>query len=189
AVWPYRRIVLVASLLAGPAAGQHSGPNVKSYDFWVSLPDTGSQILGHATITLHRLYPGDSILTLNLSAMTVDSVTGTRGGRRPYSYDGARLSIRLGPSDSVTGVFYHGVPVDGLIIGSNAHGRRVVFGDNWPQHARYWLPTIDDPSDKALVLFFVGAPSSWRVVGIAIETHADGWPRSVPVWWVTHAIL
>ena len=180
--------LFAALVIAGPAAGQQSGPNVKSYDFFVSIADTGARILGQATITLHRRDPRDSILTLNLSSMTVDSVWVTGSGRRSYSYDGTRLSIRLVQSDTLTVISYHGVPVDGLIIGSNAHGRRVVFGDNWPQRARYWLPTIDDPSDKALVHFFVWAPSSWRVVGNGIETHADAWPRDYPVWWETHPI-
>ena len=35
-------------------------------------------------------------------------------------------------------ITYHGVPQDGLIVGTNAHGHRVVFADNWPERARFW---------------------------------------------------
>jgi len=176
-------VAVAALLVAGPAAAQGTGLNVKRYDFAILLADTGARILGHAVITLHRRDTGDSVLTLNLSGMTVDSVWEAVGGRRSYSYDGARLSVRLAPSDTQVVVLYRGVPADGLIIGRNSRGRRVVFGDNWPQRARYWLPTVDDPSDKALVHFIVGVPASWRVV-----SNGRARSRDLPAWWESHPI-
>jgi len=183
--------VFAALLCAGAAAGQQSGPNVKSYAFRVFLPDTGSQILGHAVITLHRQDPGDSILTLTLSAMTVDSVKGNDGRPRSFLYDGLRLAIRLAPSDTLVTIRYRGAPADGLIIGRNAHGRRVVFADNWPQRARYWLPTRDEPADKAQVFFSVETAQRWVVANGAWQDCAverDGVARYTCAWSERHPI-
>ena len=63
-----------------------------------------------------------------------------------FQYDGRVLRVPIGKRPTVTtsdhqnyelvSVSYHGVPQDGLIQGTNAHGHRVVFADNWPQRAR-----------------------------------------------------
>jgi aminopeptidase N len=47
---------------------------------------------------------------------------------------------------------------DGLIVRKDAHVRWTWFGDNWPNRARQWLPTVDHPSDKATVSWTVRAP-------------------------------
>src|SRR5437588_2054924 len=87
-------------------------------------------------------------------------------GPSPFHYDGHILRIPVGSRISGTllvldyesvAITYHGVPQDGLIVGTNAHGHRVVFADNWPERARFWLPTIDRPGDKAKVTFIEGA--------------------------------
>ncbi len=94
-------------------------------------------------------------------------------GPSPFRYDGHVLRIPVGSRISGTllvldyesvAIAYHGVPQDGLIVGTNAHGHRVVFADNWPERARFWLPTVDRPGDKAKVTFMVKAPPSWKVV-------------------------
>jgi aminopeptidase N len=85
-----------------------------------------------------------------------------------FQYDGRVLRVPIGKRSrakyELVSVSYHGVPQDGLIAGTNAHGHRVVFADNWPQRARFWLPTVDRPGDKATVSFVVHAPQSWKVV-------------------------
>ena len=53
---------------------------------------------------------------------------------------------------------------DGLIIRTDSAGRWTAFGDNWPNRARNWIPSIDHPSDKATVTWTVRAPSERRVV-------------------------
>jgi aminopeptidase N len=40
----------------------------------------------------------------------------------------------------------------------------MAFGDNWPNRARNWIPSVDHPSDKATVTWTVTAPSDRRVV-------------------------
>src|SRR5258708_2022825 len=59
-------------------------------------------------------------------------------------------------------VIYEGAVTDGLVVQKDARGRWTWFGDNWPDRARQWLPTIDHPSDKATV--------SWHVIAAPSET-------------------
>jgi hypothetical protein len=61
-------------------------------------------------------------------------------------------------------VRYSGTPDDGLILQENVHGQRTAFMDNWPNRARFWLPSVDHPADKATVRFTVHAPAAWRVI-------------------------
>jgi aminopeptidase N len=122
-----------------------------------------------------RRAPGSpDTLALDLVGLRVDSV-GSHGDDRaaPYTprafaYDGSRLRIalprRASDAPENVSVFYHGTPLDGLIIRTDARGRRSAFGDNWPERARGWLPTVDSPADKAEVLWLVSAPRDWRVV-------------------------
>jgi aminopeptidase N len=94
------------------------------------------------------------------------------------------LKIRTGAgagSDQVN-IAYHGIPQDGLIA--------AAFGDNWPERARYWLPTVDAPGDKATVQFSVDAPAGRRVVATGRLFRAE---RSAPgrrlwTWSESHPV-
>jgi len=59
---------------------------------------------------------------------------------------------------------YSGIPEDGLYISNNMYHQKTFFGDNWPNRAHNWLPVIDHPSDKALVAFFITAPSHYEII-------------------------
>src|SRR6266567_2471623 len=182
--------MLAALLLSGPAVAQRSGIDVKSYWFFVTLPDSGREIHVAAVVTFEHQVPGDSVLALNLVGMTIDSVkvlVPTRGGlSREFTYDGRvlRIPLRPQPATIIAVVGYHGTPQDGLIIGSNARGRRVAFADNWPERGRFWLPTVDRPSDKAMTRFSIRAPAVWRVVANGKLTPGEGgreWDESHPI--------
>jgi aminopeptidase N len=150
------------------------GIDVLSYGFRLALPDSGGAIAARAMVVFRRAPEAPDTLVLDLVGFTVDSV-GSHGGDGatplaplPFAYDGSRLRIalprrELNAPDTVS-VSYHGAPRDGLIIGTDARGRRSAFGDNWPERARDWLPTVDTPADKAEVLWWVSAPRDWRVV-------------------------
>ncbi len=109
----------------------------------------------------------------------------------PFQYDGRVLRVPIGkrptasrshvPNYGQVSVSYHGVPQDGLIAGTNAHGHRVVFADNWPERARFWLPTVDRPGDKATVSFVVHAPPSWKVVSNGAQVFSAE-PREPARW-------
>ena len=164
--------LLAALLLATPAIAQRSRADARIYLFTLHIPDTGSVVTGLAWVTIRRAAGASDTMRLNLVGMQVDSVWRADGYDSrtsvDFRYDGHILSTvvptNAGGTASIQ-VKYHGSPQDGLIIGSTARGRRAAFADNWPLRARFWLPTIDQPVDKASVSFLVDAPEGWRVVG------------------------
>lgn len=171
----------LAVLLAAASVHAQSHPtgadvDVTGYRFAISLPDALDRIDGQATVNVVVLRDGVDALTLDLVGLRPDgkgmTVTAVSAGGRTelaYTHDGDRLTIRLGrdarAGDRLTvTVFYGGVPADGLILGTNRHGERVAFGDNWPERARNWLPTLDRPDDKATVEWSVSAPAAVQVI-------------------------
>lgn len=174
---------LVACLALGgsrTAVGQQRVIDVRRYEFRITLSDTSDLITARAHLFVRRVPGAPDTLDLDLVGMSVDSVELIEPPSRalavvitrvPFQYDGRVLRVplgrRTGRQDHVV-VSYHGAPQDGLIIRANARGRRSFFGDNWPNRARYWLPTVDHPSDKAEVRWMIEAPRGWRVI-------ANGW--------------
>jgi len=149
---------------------QQRGVDVQVYHFRIDLPDTGTAIDGLATV-LFRTAPGyDDTLRLDLVGMQVRRVYDVNSMLQlPFRHDGTVLRVAtqsmVRRARQGVVVEYGGSPRDGLIIRTNARGRRAAFGDNWPNRARFWLPTIDHPSDKARVLWSIRVPEGWR--GIA----------------------
>ncbi len=154
------------------------GRVVSSYLFFITLPDSGSEIRGAAAISTAFYGRGTDTLRLDLVGMSVDSVGILWPSRPlPFDYDGKTLRIALpDPRGDSTAqqsipvalqnirVVWHGTPRDGLIIQPSARGRWAAFGDNWPNRARAWIPTVDDPAHKAGVSWMVSAPADVRVV-------------------------
>jgi aminopeptidase N len=87
-------------------------------------------------------------------------------------------------------VRYGGEVADGLIVTESA-GRWMAFGDNWPNRARNWIPSVDHPSDKATVSWTVHAPSGRRVVAngeLLEETPLGSGDRTRTRWRETRPI-
>jgi aminopeptidase N len=160
------------------------GIDVRAYVFRLELQDGTSAISGEADIDVALKADGVHELWLDLVGRSPDgktgmSVEGVTSDGRPlvYSHEKNRIRIELG-APSKTGdhrrvtVRYGGTPADGLLIGTNRDGDRVFFGDNFPDRARHWLPTVDHPYDKAACEFVVTAPETYQVVapGALIET-------------------
>jgi len=131
-------------------------------------------------------------LALDLVGLVVDSVgatpvAGPQGSARiPFAYDGSSLRIPLPPGpagqpESVA-VFYRGAPRDGLYLRPDGRGREAVFADDWPERARYWLPTVDDPADKAAVSWQVDVPAGWRAVANGRAVRSDRLPDGRTRW-------
>jgi aminopeptidase N len=166
---------LIASLTtARTFEAQGNGPlvyrpgiDVLDYAITLDLPDRGSVVDGRAVLTVRRWSPVDT-LVLDLVSLRVDSVL---VDEKPVAFARADSVLRIpigrviGDSFSVA-VRYSGEPKDGLIIRTDSTGRWTAFGDNWPNRARNWIPSIDHPSDKARVTWTVRAPSDRRVVAI-----------------------
>jgi aminopeptidase N len=164
--------IALAILLAVTELGaqQRRFVDVLDYDLTLTLPDAGSTIDGVAVLTVRRLArgaqgPRADTLVLDLLDLTVKSV---RVGEREavFTHAGGVIRIPLGASpDSVrVTVTYSGAVKDGLIVSADSAGRWMAFGDNWPNRARHWIPSVDHPSDKATVTWTVIAPSDRKVV-------------------------
>lgn len=160
------------------------GIDVQQYIFRIELKDGTRVISGQADIDLVFKTDGVAELFLDLIGASADGKTGmtvsavTSGAQTlAFTHEHNRVRIQLGPA-AKTGdrrrvtVQYAGVPADGLLIGPNKHGEPVFFGDNFPDRARHWLPTIDHPYDKSACEFVITAPESYQVVapGALVET-------------------
>jgi len=185
-LWAAMLMLGIAGLLPRGARAQLPGIDVYLYHFELDLPDTGVAFHGTATVVFRQMAGAGDSIALDLVGMRVDSVLNPflpDTATHHFTYDGhsLRIPIAAAPkSGSALGrvtVIYHGAPTDGLLAGSDGRGHAGLFADNWPERARYWLPTIDEPSDKAAVDFVVTAPAGWRVVanGALVDTSAaDG---------------
>lgn len=193
------RILLLAlaatAAIAGPVRAQQADVDVLRYRFYLTLPDTGKLVRAAATTIFHRDSANESISLDLLAPMAVRAVyLGCSAARAtPFTHDGRVVRVPLGEggdsadSTCVT-VQYEGEPADGLVISTDSAGRWRAFGDNWPNRARHWLPTVDHPSDKAYVEFIVDAPAALTVVangtrrGVAPIEPSEGGERRRTAW-------
>ena len=189
--------LLLCLLAQAPARDDYRrqpGLDALQYRIRVSLGDAGNEISAETEIAFAVKAENVREVTLDFEGLTVDSVT-EQGRAAKFERGGGRLRITLGeacrPGDLLKlAVKYHGAPADGLYFKRNKFGDRTVFADNWPDRAHHWFPSVDHPSDKATVEFFVTAPARYDVVanGELIETtnRQDGtrlthWREGVPV--------
>jgi len=165
------RNALVALLLAAsPIAAQQVRPYRPAFDaldyaLTIELPDTGATIRGTASIRVQRTSPSDSLM-LDLLDLSVSRATVNGKTARFWPVNGG-VAIALpkgGAGQFDVTVDYGGVVIDGLIARNDSAGRWTYFGDNWPNRARHWIPSIDHPSDKATVTWRVVAPPTQTVV-------------------------
>ena len=160
------------------------GIDVLDYLFTLELPDTGATIRGDATLTVRRTARADS-LVLDLHDLRVTRVL-LDGRARRFVRDDSTIRILLPRGSTGTfrvGVQYSGRVTDGLIVRRDSARRWTYFGDNWPNRARHWLPTVDHPSDKATVTWVVRGPRGRTVVanGSLQETTTSGTGRRARV--------
>ena len=186
--------IVVSSADAQPAAvGPHAyrpGIDVVDYAITLGLPDRGAAIDGRAVLAVRRSARVDT-LVLDLVSLRVDSVV-IDGRASLFARTDSTIRIPIGGvvADSFSvAIRYGGEPKDGLIIRTDSLGRWTGFGDNWPNRARNWIPSVDHPSDKATVTWTVVAPSDRRVVAngeLVEETPlpgtANGTSRALTRW-------
>ena len=142
------------------------GIDVTDYDISLELPDTGSFLRGDVTVTLVHAATVNRLRLDLVNALTVRSVE-VDGRAVDAMHAANKIDIPLdGTRDTVrVRVVYAGAVSDGLVVRKDSHGRWTWFGDNWPDRARQWLPTVDHPSDKATVTWTIVAPPERTVVG------------------------
>jgi aminopeptidase N len=173
------------------------------YAFELKLSDQTDEIFGKASITV--LFKKNDVKQIRLDlinrtekrkakGMVIESIT-IDAGKVSFTHTNDEVLIQL-PSAPAEGkeivfvIVYHGIPETGLIIGPTKYGNRSFFGDNWPNKARHWLPTVDHPYEKSTSEFIVKAPAHYKVISNGLlreESNLDSltklthWKQSVPV--------
>lgn len=174
---------LAAALLVGcPGSGTPSaqsaargdyrpGFDVLDYDLTIDLPENGRMIRGTAVLTVRRTADtaggaNRDTLTLDLVRLAVANVTvDSQVVRFGRTADAIHIPVGASQRDTIrVAVSYSGEVTDGLVIRTDSQGRWTAFGDNWPNRARHWIPSIDHPSDKATVSWTVRTPPGRTVV-------------------------
>ncbi len=162
--------------------------DIQHYIFEIQLNDTTNRIEGKATIKAKILQPASKII-LDLvgtndstnAGMIVLSVTqGAKNLSFMQKEDQLEILFPTIIKKNQTiefSVTYAGIPGDGLIISQNRFNDRTFFGDNWPNRAHFWLPTIDHPSDKATLEFKVIAPEHYQVVSNGVQVEETNLPN------------
>ena len=190
-------VLLLWALAAAPLPADtypRQPVDVLHYDVSIAF---GQGFAYEATVgaDVRLLADGVEEIRLDLDGPMVLGVTGDAMAPS-WAHDDGRLTVFLGqalPRDSIVRlrVHYKGRP-DGraLVARPNAHGKDVLFSDNWPVGARRWLPTVDHPSDKATVSFRVTADERFSVVapGRLMETRSLPERRRLTVWSAPVAI-
>lgn len=151
-----------------PLGTYDTGLDVLHYDIELALSDREEWIWGRARLRIRAAAAGSDAVTLDFTGLTVDTVT-VEGTPVDATLQGGRLRIPLGRvlnegDETLVEVVYRGVPDDGLIIRENVEGEPSAFVDNWPNRTRFWLPSVDHPSDKATARFTIHAPTEWEVI-------------------------
>ena len=188
-----RNAIVAWLAAASPIAAQQIRPyrpafDVLDYQLTIELPDTGASIRGTATLQVQRTARSDSLvldlLDLSVTRATVDG----KSARFSPTDAGVAIALPKGAGGQFTAtVDYSGTVVDGLIARRDSAGRWTYFGENWPNRARHWIPSIDHPSDKATVTWRVIAPPSQTVVanGKLISTRdVRGYDGSAKKEWI-----
>jgi aminopeptidase N len=174
--------------------------DIMHYLFQLEINDSTDVVAGQATVTiLFRARVSEFELDLvnkNEKGKGMDVLQITEDGNPvKFTHQHNRLKIIPraipSPGDRFSFVItYGGIPQDGLIIGKNKFGDRTFFGDNWPDRARHWLPTIDHPYDKATCEFVIIAPDYYQVIGNGQKLEESNWTkhRKVTHWSETAEI-
>jgi aminopeptidase N len=166
-------VAVWASASSADTYPRQAGVDILHYLFKLDLADDSDVITGESTIGVRFALAGTTSLVLDLASLSTEKgmrVTGVTSSGKPclYEHKENRLRISLDPASqageqrSFT-VSYRGVPRAGLRIGKNRHGQRTFFSNNWPDHARQWLPMVDHPfSPSCFSSTTVAATLLWR---------------------------
>ncbi len=160
-------LALAAAVRAQDPRPYRPSFDVQDYALTIELPDSGAVIRANAVVTVTKT-GNDDQLDLDLLDLKVDKVS-VDGRAVRFTQTPTELEVPLprkagrAPTYAVS-IDYGGEVTDGLIARSDSAGRWTYFGDNWPNRARHWIPSIDHPSDKATVTWHVMAPIGRTVV-------------------------
>ncbi|MCP4882203.1 MAG: M1 family metallopeptidase, partial [Flavobacteriales bacterium] len=177
----YFLIIFLSLLFISCAKGQdtynrNNDADVKHYIFNLSLNDETNEITGEAEIKVEFK---NATNNFNLDLIGKNGVYGMElievlenNEKAKYTYEDDIIVISPSLDATLKSTYkvrYRGIPERGLVIDTTKYGQRSFFGDNWPNLARYWLPTVDHPYDKASIEFRITAPDEYEVVATGIK--------------------
>ncbi len=145
--------------------------DIQNYVFDLHLNDASNEIKGETQVTIlfkENVVPFslDLIQKAGKFGMEVTEVL-ENDSKANYTFANNKINIVPKITDQGSQTFtirYKGIPERGLVIDTTKFGKRSFFGDNWPNLARHWLPSVDHPYDKASVEFRITAPDHYDVV-------------------------
>ena len=185
-------VSLAALLLIFPLCAAAQNPSVDVLHYRVAIALDGTAIDATTELTVRPLTSKLESLELDFAGLSIDDVT-VEGKPARFSRANERLTIstrRKSAEPFRVAIRYHGTPKDGLLLRANKHGDPSAFADNWPNRARFWIPSVDHPSDKATVEFIVTAPAAYEVIAngtmVGSELLQTGakrthWSESTPI--------
>ena len=157
--------------------------NALHYNIEIGIGKNSDWFEGYASIRF-LVEKDKPKLSLDFTGLYLDDLL-INGNKIKYKYINGVIKVNLNKykrdETIVVDIRYHGIPDDGLIINKNIHGDPTIFVDNWPNRTRFWLPSIDHPSDKATVNYTIHAPVEWKVI-------ANGYRVSSPFSSLNNAI-
>lgn len=159
----------------------NDGVDALHYDIEIALPRGAGPVQGRTSIEIAP-DPSASEVVLDFTGLRIDEVLLDGSEAAGWTHDDGLLAIPLtGGARRTISIAYSGTPDDGLILGETVHGEPSAFVDNWPNRTRYWVPSIDHPSDKATARFTIHAPAEWMVVANgALAGQPTATPAEVP---------
>ena len=164
-------LIISSSSFSQDVYKRNISADVQNYIFNLTLNDQNNEIRGEALVTvdLENIEDSFALDLIQKSGNFGMELTGVFNGNGKVNYTYANHKIVIQPAQEGTRIRtyriqYHGIPEKGLVIDKTKYGQRSFFGDNWPNLARYWLPCVDHPSDKASVEFRITAPDYYDVI-------------------------
>ena len=150
---------------------RNTSANIKNYIFNLSLNDSTNTILGESHITIDfknhlNEFALDLVAKSEKFGMVITEIL-EDSVKADYTFEGNKIKIiptKKTTKQRVYKIKYQGIPERGLVIDTTKFGKRSFFGDNWPNLARHWLPSVDHPSDKASIEFRITAPEHYDVL-------------------------
>jgi aminopeptidase N len=169
-------IGIFQSTLAQDVYQKNESVDIQNYVFALYLNDASNEIQGETHVTV--LFK-DKPVPFSLDLIQKSSEFGMQvsevmdnGSQASYTFVNDKINIvpkNVKDSVQTYTISYQGVPERGLVIDTTKYGKRSFFGDNWPNLARHWLPSVDHPYDKASVVFQITAPDHYDVVATGLK--------------------
>lgn len=162
----------------------------------LSFDEKNSTIAGDVTNTLAPTEDGVKDIALNEGKLNLEKVT-VDGQAATYRVDGEQLVITL-PEATPKGkevhvrVVYTGKPQAGVYFSAPDRSTRkttteMVFTQGEAEDTRYWLPTYDEPNDKATSEAHIIVPKGYTAIsnGRLVDVQHEG-DHDVFHWKMDH---